>query len=66
MPGLSLHDKLNGGDKFKKFFFAVFYTYMMMNTVMAGALPDKKWETPYETYNVYKYQLLFIDWLILI
>jgi hypothetical protein len=29
-------------DKFKKFFFAVFYTYMMMNTIMADALPNKK------------------------
>jgi len=32
------------GDKFKRFFFAVFYTYMMMNTVMAEALPQSKWE----------------------
>jgi len=29
-------------NKFKKFFFAVFYTYMMMNTVMAEALEKKK------------------------
>lgn len=41
VKGLDLYDKLST-DKFKKFFFAVFYTYMMMNTVMAGALPDKK------------------------
>ena len=42
-------DKLPGGmigfkdqkDKFKKFFFAVFYTYMMMNSVMVDALPKK-------------------------
>ena len=40
MPGLLLHDKLSG-DKFKRFFFAVFYTYMMMNTIMAEALPKK-------------------------
>jgi len=25
-------------DKFKKFFFAVFYTYMMMNSIMADSL----------------------------
>lgn len=32
--------KLAGGsdiDKFKKFFFAVFYTYMMMNSIMADS-----------------------------
>ena len=33
-----LFNKLNK-DKFKRFFFAVFYTYMMMNTIMADALP---------------------------
>jgi len=27
----------NDMDKFKKFFFAVFYTYMMLNTIMADA-----------------------------
>ena len=25
-------------DKFKRFFFAVFYSYMMMNTIMADAI----------------------------
>ena len=39
--GLGLHDRLST-DKFKRFFFAVFYTYMMMNTIMADALPNKK------------------------
>ena len=29
---------MNDIDKFKKFFFAVYYTYMMMNTIMADAL----------------------------
>ena len=33
---------MNDKDKFKRFFFAVFYTYMMMNSVMAEALPSKK------------------------
>jgi hypothetical protein len=28
-------------DRFKKFFFAVFYTYMMMNTVMGDALKKR-------------------------
>ena len=42
VAALDLHSKLSGGDKFKRFFFAVFYTYMMMNTVMADALPNKK------------------------
>jgi len=36
-----MYDKLNA-DKFKRFFFAVFYTYMMMNTIMADAIPMKK------------------------
>ncbi|CDW75356.1 UNKNOWN [Stylonychia lemnae] len=31
----------NDMDKFKKFFFAVFYTYMMMNTIMADAFKKK-------------------------
>jgi len=30
------------GNKFRRFFFAVFYTYMMMNTVMADALPKRE------------------------
>jgi hypothetical protein len=29
-------------DRFKKFFFAVFYTYMMMTTIMNDALKKKK------------------------
>jgi len=37
----NIQDNLSA-DKFKKFFFAVFYTYMMMNTVMADALPKQK------------------------
>lgn len=41
LKGLYLHDRLST-DMFKRFFFAVFYTYIMMNTIMAGALPDKK------------------------
>ena len=40
VPALGLHDKLSK-DKFKRFFFAVFYTYMMMNTIMADALPNR-------------------------
>ena len=40
VPGLFLRDRLST-DKFKRFFFAVFYTYMMMNTVMVEALPHK-------------------------
>ena len=31
----------NDMDKFKKFFFAVYYSYIMMNTIMGDAL--KKW-----------------------
>jgi hypothetical protein len=29
-------------DKFKRFFFAVYYTYMMMNTIMADAFKKSK------------------------
>jgi hypothetical protein len=37
-PGFVLYDKLNV-DKFKRFFFAVFYTYIMMNVVLAEGMP---------------------------
>ena len=34
---LAVTGNKNEMDKFKKFFFAVFYTYMMMNNIMADA-----------------------------
>ena len=40
-------------DKFKKFFFAVFYTYMMMNTIMSDVF---KREQPPQTQNQFNWQ----------
>ena len=35
-------------DRFRKFFFAVFYTYMMMNTIMADVFKKRQ---PVQTEN---------------
>lgn len=40
-------------DKFKRFFFAVFYTYMMMNTIMADVF---KRQQPMQTNNQWNEQ----------